>query len=572
MAIQIISGNLNTYGNAGQFETDRSTWGFANGTFSAVRSSAQKTAGIYSALITKSSLSDTLLLPCRYFSELGKKYVLRAKVRVPSGLPVGGGGDVITMSASLDNISFTGTPANLVTTTVTEATDAWVDIECTIEHTAALFPALDNIQYIRVTGGTLNGQIFVDQFEVYEYIDVEEPDPEDPPPGDPDVNFDKVYFSKNPITRSAAAGSGWQDITNYRLYNDVRVEDVADSTTYTSKLKTELPPETNGTVEFHLAEAFRDVFNLAPPVADDAIIRRITGRIKRFKNFAGILTGTQSTPGSTTGGLTNLVLYGGINKQKYPGLNYFTSYLPTNKKFLTWAPTTKAVDLLMEDYLNFFIYDDFGTIKLVGKAYYDDDTTEQDILLTKANVFEGELYQVPAGPDNSGIKLLDPEKNLVKYELWLTDVANVIISEVRTYTIINDRHPRTRHFMFLNSLGTYEVLRFTGIANIKTTYNRQLTQQVLPANYAAVDGEYQTNNVTMQAVASYSSGHVNKAWHEYLRDFLLSERVYDVTDGLRLPVNITAGEHEEEDQNALRFIRFEARTAYTDSSFTPREI
>jgi len=568
----LVSGNLNQYGNAGQFETDRSTWGFANGAFTATRSSAQKYAGLYSALITKSRLGDTLLIPCRYFSELGKKYVLRAWVRVPSSTPLGAGSAVITMSASLDNISLSGTPFALITKTVTEATDAWVMIEARIEHTAALFPAFNNDQYIRVSEANLNGQIFVDRFEVYEYIDGDDGGEGEGEGEEPESEaVDKVFFSRNPITLQKQAVTGWEDLTNYRLYNDVRVEDVADSGNYVSKLKVAQVPESNGRVIFYLAEAFRGVFTFTPPTLNQSTIIRLTDRIKRFKSYSGQLTGTLTTPGTlTTSDVPDLALWGGINKLLFPGLAFFTSYLPTTKMFMTWAPTTKTVDRQQEDYLNFFVYSEAIVLfNLVIKVYFDDDTDQTEELQTVNNTQFGQLYQLPAGPANTGALLIDPEKNVTKYELWLTDHTDAVISEVRTYELSRNVHPLTRYFLYLNSIGTYEVLRFTGIAEQRAEFQREVVQKFLPHNYSPLDGEFESNLTRMRERNSFSSGFLQKAWHAYMKDFLLSRRVYDITTGQRVPVNITAGDWQAEDQNYLNYIRFEARPAYEDVSYTP---
>ncbi len=572
----IVSGNLNQYGNAGQFETDRSTWGYADAAYTSIRSSSQQTAGLYSAHVTKSATSDTLLLPCRWFSELGKKYLLKAKVRVPTATPPAADAVNITLVPDLNNFTLAQTEIERTDKTVLEAKDVWVDIEISFEHTNALFPTLNEVCHIHVDSAPiLNGQIFVDQFEVYEYIGTSDPEPEPEP--DPPDETDVVFHSKNPITLGKAASVGWEAETNYRLYCDVRVEDVADSGVYNSKLKTELPPDSDGNVVFYQNEAFRDAFALIPPTLNQNAIVRLTDRIKRFKSFTGELTDTEVTPGALDESAANLVLHGGIDKFRWPTLAYLSTYLPTNKKFLTWAPVQKYVDRLQEDYLNFWVYSDtIATLKLQIKAYFDDDTDETDITTELSPVTFRSLYQVPAGPVNSGATLINPAKNVTRYELSLLDQADAVISEVRTYYINSVRHPLTRYFMFLNSLGSFEVLRFIGQAEKLTEFNRELVQKFLPHSYAPLDGEFASYNNLMQPKDNYSSGYIKgrmaEAWHEYLQDFLNTSILYDVTDGRRLPLIITAGNWMKADQDYQRFIRFEAKPAYDNQSFTPSSL
>ncbi|HEY3403898.1 MAG TPA: hypothetical protein VGK59_10955 [Ohtaekwangia sp.] len=575
MAKVIVSGNLNQRGNFGQFESDRSTWGFPDdGDNVAVRSGAFNTAGLYSCLLTKNFFGNSFLLPCAWAGAVGKKYIVKAKVRTPSGTPIGGGAALITFRESLSNFHFGLTTIDYVDKTVTEATNNWVDIEISLSATSAPLSPLYGIGIVLDGVGSAGGKIYVDQFEVYEYIDSDEepPDPEDPEPED----TDRVLHHKNPITLGKAASEGWDEEINYRLYCDVRTEDVADSTTYISKLNVELPPDSSGNVTFYLQEAFRNVLKpVAPTLNHDSIIR-LTDRIKRFKTYTGELVNTEVTPGALEASLPNLVLWGGIDKFHYPGLNYFTSYLPDKKKFLTWAPVEKYVDRLQEDYLMFWVYGEFAALKLQIKAYFDDATNETDVVMELTGTAYGQLYLIPAGPGNSKAALVNPAKNLVKYELSLLDHEDSLISEVRTYYVTSFKKPDTRYFMFLNSLGSFEVLRFTGKASEVTEYRRDVVQKFLPRNYAAMDGEFAVNDISMEEKKSYGSGYITgklaKQWHEYLKDFLLSPMIYDVTTGQRIPVVISGGNHLQEDDNYERFIRFEAKPAYNNNSFTPAEI
>lgn len=574
MARVLVSGNLNVYGNAGQFETDRSTWGFADGNTVTTRTAAQKSAGLYGAQVAKSvTITDNLIIPCAWVGEIGKTYLVKAKVRTPTSNLIAAGADTITLRGSLSNLMFGLTEIDYVNKTVTNATDTWVDIEIAVECTSGPIGPYYGTSINIVGAIVLGGILYVDQFEVYEFIDDEtpDPDPEDPTPEE----TDRVFHSKNPITLGKTATVGWELVDNYRLYNEVRVEDVADSLVYNTKIKLALYPETDGSATFYLREAFRGVFSFIPPTLQQNTVVRLTDRIKRFKNFSGDVAETEMEDDTLTESLPNLVLWGGINKFHFPGLNYFTDYLPTNKKFLTWAPVEKYADRLQEDYLNFWIYDDFAQIKVRLKVYFDDDTNETEVASTTACAY-GQLFQIPAGPANSGAALVNPAKNATKYELTLLDEADVVISETRTYYITTVTHPLTRYFMFLNSLGAFEVLRFTGQAAETAEYKRDVVQKFLPHDYAALDGEFAVNSVLMEEKKAFSSGFIKEKlaaeWHEYLKDFMISPIIYDITDGQRYPVVITGGSHVREDQNYERFIRFEAREAYDNDSYTPATI
>jgi hypothetical protein len=164
---------------------------------------------------------------------------------------------------------------------------------------------------------------------------------------------------------------------------------------------------------------------------------------------------------------------------------------------------------------------------------------------------------------------------LVKYELALLDQDDEEISEVRTYhTAV--KAPLTRYFMFLNSLGSFEVLRFVGQANRQTEFSREVVQKFLPHDYAAEDGEFAVNSVLSVKKNNFSSGYIKgklaAEWHEYMEDFLLSPRIFNITTGSRIPVVITGASMELQDQNYERFIRFDAKPGYDNISFTPSSL
>ncbi len=400
--------------------------------------------------------------------------------------------------------------------------------------------------------------------------------------------FDKIYFSKNQITYSKVADSDWAVQNNYRLYNEVRVEDVNGSGTFTKKLAIELVPEASGLVNFQVRQAFHGVMNPTPPILYQPNGWRVIDRIKFFKHYTGELTGTQVVPPSMSSSLPNIVVWGGIDKfnaglktpnyegePPAPHIDFFTA-LPTTKKFMSWAPLVKMVEPNQEDYLNFFVSPNIYSVYLKTRAYYDDGTNQVSASNQGYACISGELFEIPSGPANSFVKTINPAKKLIKYDLWLEDAISLgspVISEVRTYILHPFRYPNTRLFMFINSLGTFDVMPFYGAAQINNTFDREVVKKYLPVGYAALDGEKAVNNVTRKKKGNYSSGYFtgadSAAWLDYMNDFMLSPQVYEVTDGKRRPVIITDGSIESEDQNYKRFFRFTAEDAYDNNVYTP---
>src|SRR5690242_17127280 len=97
MAIVLVSGNLNAWGNSGQFESDDSTWlgaapSYGNIIFgimpALVRDSAYSTAGIYSAVFFAPGTvlppdDPQTIIKAKPLTDfvISKKYVARVRVR-----------------------------------------------------------------------------------------------------------------------------------------------------------------------------------------------------------------------------------------------------------------------------------------------------------------------------------------------------------------------------------------------------------------------------------------------------------------------------------------------------------
>jgi hypothetical protein len=385
--------------------------------------------------------------------------------------------------------------------------------------------------------------------------------------------FDDVYLSKNPITHLTTASSAWIAEENFRNFIDVRVEDVAGSGVFISKMKQKLVPDAANQTLFYLRRAFQGVLRAVAPAVNESTIKRLTDRIKLFRVFRGSVTGDQEEPSSYTASNPYLVLLGGIDKLRFPQLNYLKVYLPGNKKFLTWAPKTKTVERTQTDFLNFWVYGvSDNTLKLQITAFYDDNTSQVSVTKTITGVQYAQLYQIPAGPQNSGVLNINEEKNLIKYDLKLLNQSDAVISEVRSYTL-EEARTNSRYFMFLNSLGAYEVLRFTGSSMKKVSVDKRVIEKFLPHNYEASAGQFKMRDVLRRNMWEFSTGFLKgedgEAWFDYMQDFLQSSEVFLLQGNTKVPVIIEPGDFDlKEDYNYEYYVRFTALSAYEEDVFT----
>ena len=384
-------------------------------------------------------------------------------------------------------------------------------------------------------------------------------------------SFTTLRYSKNPIIFEQPQGANSEE-DNYRITCEVQIDNDGN---FVEALTTERPPDLEGKAKFNVRLAFDGYINPSPPDQEGSLITKITDRSIRARNRFGELWDTMIDPQIYLTTQPYLVLLGGIEKRHFAETDFFNSWLVTNKKFLSWMPGPRTADRSQEDYISFLIYNkNMSTIKYNVKLWYDDDTTAEDQLDIKNGVAFGEIYEFRIGPANSGVLLLDPTKNLLRYDVWITNQDDIAVSEVLTVRISELRKRHTRYYLFLNSLGGYEVLRTTGLTKSEAEITNEIINVFLPTDYQADQGEEITHNPRNQRFRDVSSGYqLDKYWIEWYQDFRLSPRVYDITNGNRNRVNIEDGSMPLfEDQDYRHYMRFRAREAYTNEVFTPNSI
>jgi hypothetical protein len=388
------------------------------------------------------------------------------------------------------------------------------------------------------------------------------------------VLFEKAFFSRDFIPFIIPEGSNASE-DNYKLYTDVRVEEVTGSSLYTSKFTTLLEPASDGLARFNLRPAFRNLLKATPPTLNRSTFDRITDRIKFFKCFYGELYNDLVVPSTFTDSNVMVVLLGGLDKKKYPSFDFFTSYLPTSKKFLTWTPMVKQINRAQEEYLSFFVYaTGITSLKVQVTSYYDDATNSTYIAATKTGTVKGHLYEIPVGPAHAGILAHNPAKNLTHYEVQLLNQVDVVVSEKRTYILNAITAPYVRYFLYLNSVGGYDTLLCTGKSTTESKIERSVVQKHLPMDYNALDGELEVNESVFQKVSDHSTGFLKgsygKEYQQSLLDFMNSRRVFEITSGQRVPVLVDkATVRYSEDESNEYYLRFTVQEAYVNHSYTP---
>jgi len=386
--------------------------------------------------------------------------------------------------------------------------------------------------------------------------------------------FQEVHFNRDPILfqlpQSASAGE-----YNYKRFIDIRVEDTPGSGSYISKMKAAIAPDANGICQFNLRQAFRGVITPDVPGYGSSVITKLTNQCKFYKIYYGDIWDYTTEPASYSNTNPFKIMMGGLSKRYFPQVDFFTTYLKDNHTFMTWRPYEKDIDLQQEDFVNFWVSSSgILQIKLIIKAYYDDNTYTIAETKTTSGVQYGDLYRIPVGTLNSGVSSINTAKNLIAYEYWLRDQNSSNISEIKKCKVTPYKIPNTAYLLAMNSLGSFEVIRMTGNRISSAEFDRTIIRKNLPLGYAYDAGEYAMGNNFKTLRFSFSTGLIHtksiNEWIEYYQELLLTPYLYNVTGQDRIPLIIdTKSMKITQDGDNRKFLRLEAYEAYNDHSYTP---
>lgn len=580
-----IAGNIMTFFDSGNFETDPSTWGRnANTSFyTLTRSSLYKTKNFYSGksvidAVDGGGITDLATFTLNLIA--GFNYTITCQVRIDSATNNSSGTAVLGLYQNL--MVATGGDLNFISNvnkTITQATNTWVEIElvfnCT--NTAAyvfdLIVATVNDAIFSFNGsGTVNvsDDFYVDDICALQDAAVV---------GSLDLNFDRIAFSKNDIYHSTTEDGGLSGNDGYAIQSRVVINkwngtiiEIIDA------VESRLTPDENGEAIFRVNKIADSYLSHSHPEHLDITIKRYftsSGIAKLFHGhtYIGMVGNISHTSDENV-----LVLKGAVRTVDFIGVDFFVDVLPVTKQFLTWKGLENNVNVLQPEYLYFISIEDIShQIKLIVNITYEDTTTHNAELLvtdvdfiTTAQLIKGIVWQIPAGVDQLGIDTIDPGKIISKYTLHLTNEFDTVVSETRTYNVSQCPEANTQYFLYNNSLGGYDTLITTGKKSLTVDVSKEDFENILPVNYTLADKQSSTFNHQSQDVYTVSTGFISKdEANRIAHELLMAEDVRIVIGTERVPVVIdTRSSLVFEDDTLLYFVRFSFRIAYKDFGYS----
>jgi hypothetical protein len=314
-----------------------------------------------------------------------------------------------------------------------------------------------------------------------------------------------------------------------RLY----VETEVYSNTYKLVDEWEAAPDENGDGRFYLQEYLDKRLSHDIPNWNGNAIQNCLQVCKRYK-----LSYTQVLENSVYEELewtddTNIhfALLGGFSHIDFPYKDL--QILPNNRQFLTTLPYL-VMDLLQQAFVAYMPFADAVDVNCVVNIRYSDNTTA-----TK-NIFIGDVLQyqpvlIPISEAAQGYTLLNPSKKIVQLTL-------VIDLQVLDIQVLDNEYLHYRNELhFSNSLGGFDSLQLTGIAEQNLEADKDIFEHYLPYNYTLNHRKVNTYNHSQKQTGKLRSGFLEKSYYEKIvEELLVSKEVFLRIDQNRfLPINIT---------------------------------
>ncbi|MFZ4705413.1 MAG: hypothetical protein ACOYMF_05335 [Bacteroidales bacterium] len=235
-------------------------------------------------------------------------------------------------------------------------------------------------------------------------------------------------------------------------------------------------------------------------------------------------------------------LNGGVPSWKrsafYSVYDNLAKYIITqNRQFLTWHNFAKTTDIQATEKLYFIVPEDpakFDFVLRVTRHSFDDGDEYDDISIGHSLIV-GKVYEM----DVSYKSVIESHTgNFSGYSVQVLSVDEEYASGIFEFKMDYHAYPNSRYFVFLNSLGAFEGIRFTGDGSRDIAMGRQFYDQGSLQLYSASTASKGQTDPIVTLGFKVNTGWISNQEMEWIQDFLISPEIYEIKNGLRLPALI----------------------------------
>lgn len=235
------------------------------------------------------------------------------------------------------------------------------------------------------------------------------------------------------------------------------------------------------------------------------------------------------------------------------------------KRFLTWHPGNKITAWQQPERLYWPYFGKSATLKLKVKTYTSttDTTTVVDTFTADKQVIElfcGLHEMIPAAD----------HETIVKYEVWLSDNSDEVISEVFTFVMDQSDYYTSRTLLFRNSWGAYEMMRFTGMRQITDKIEStdiDVLQNTIYSNFYKAELAETENNPEIVLHSGWLTGKEVRLW---LEELLISRETYVIENRMAIPIVLTASQIQREADKQFSYgLQISYTKAFRNQHYSP---
>ena len=294
-------------------------------------------------------------------------------------------------------------------------------------------------------------------------------------------------------------------------------------------------------------------------------------RVRYFEQYGGDIIAQAATQSESFyilhGGLSGVLesFYNRNNTSLWDKLTY-------NNYFLTWQPTDKLVTRDQTEKLFFLLQNEVSMLILRIAFRFKDGTGNQSYPISSIdNPIPKTVYELTCTPSIMQVPGFVTD-NLDYYQVWMEDGQMNRISEIRTFRLDYQYYHNIRLFLFKNSLGGYDTIRFIGEQEDSLEYDRVSVNSVLGSDFTELSHRHSQFSVTETRKHKCNTGWIIPQTTAWIRDFFLSKQVYQIFSGKLVPVIITSTEIlHRKDNKELFSIDFEYSQSFSNEHYS-REI
>ncbi|MDO7875991.1 hypothetical protein Q5H93_14705 [Hymenobacter sp. ASUV-10] len=360
----------------------------------------------------------------------------------------------------------------------------------------------------------------------------------------------RYYWSLNPVTLYLDAGADYRldpaTKPNLSFVCQVWVEKGYLSGEYEQiGAETEQPADAAGRTVFDVQALLDAYLGEQLPALNEGRIQRAGAHFRRFYLKHAEKFGEPPVPAPLSQQQQHYVVLGGLDFLNYP-TGAWLAYQQQVKPFLTWEPNDKKVLPAQPEYLAFMPLTASltGFRQWVRLRFADGSTQTRRHEEVPTGVSRFEVYHLPAG--YAQLQLTDPPgldpgpKSVVAWDVWVSDLNDVPVSEVRRYQLDQAYYPYQRFFVYLNSLGGWNTLAVTGEAKRTLEVEAEDADRGLPPGYDPLLGTSLALQRSAQGQLSLATAPRRRAQLLHDQELLLSKRVLLQSGGQYWPGTITA--------------------------------